>query len=176
MYDGVIAVGATDRRGNLAKVSVTGKAMMISAPGENISSTGRGGRYRVGTGTSDSAAIVSGAAALIRSKYPEMSAKEVIHRLTATAVDKGAPGRDPEYGYGVLDLVAALTADVPPLAGASASTGPSPRPTAVDVTALPEPKEAGSKATIVLVTVGVLVVIGIVITLLVLRSRRRNST
>ena len=76
-----------------------------------------------------STAIVAGAAALIRSRYPDLSAQEVIHRLTATATDKGPPGRDPEYGYGVLNLVAALTADVPPLQpGASASTHPRPAP------------------------------------------------
>ncbi|MEK8108090.1 hypothetical protein NKG94_29840 [Micromonospora sp. M12] len=50
---------------------------------------------------------------MIRSKYPYLPAREVAHRLTATAVDKGPPGRDDEYGYGVIDLVAALTADAP---------------------------------------------------------------
>jgi hypothetical protein len=45
----------------------------------------------------------------------------VVHRLTATARDAGPAGRDDEYGFGVLDLPAALTADVPPLP----ATGPS---------------------------------------------------
>jgi subtilisin family serine protease len=65
-------------------------------------------------GSSNSTALVAGAAALIRSKYPDLSAPDVVHRLTATATDKGPPGRDDQYGYGVLNLVAALTADVAP--------------------------------------------------------------
>ncbi|WP_173057891.1 type VII secretion-associated serine protease mycosin [Phytohabitans houttuyneae] len=121
-YDGVLAVGAVDRQGNHAEVSVSGKQIAISAPGVDIYSTSYKGLYRKGTGTSDAAAIVSGAVALVRSKYPELSAPEVVHRLTATATDKGPPGRDEQYGYGVLNLVAALTADVPPLGSATTAT------------------------------------------------------
>ncbi|MEU2167206.1 S8 family serine peptidase [Micromonospora chersina] len=113
--DPVIAVGGVDRRGNHAAVSVTGPEIDVVAPAVDIYSTGINGGYRVGTGTSDATAIVAGAAALIRSKYPDLPAQEVAHRLTATAIDKGPPGHDDEYGYGVIDLVAALTADVPPL-------------------------------------------------------------
>nr|MDT0657955.1 type VII secretion-associated serine protease mycosin [Micromonospora sp. DSM 115978] len=128
-HEGVVAVGAVDRQGNRAEVSVTGAQLDIVAPGVDISGPGLNGEYVTGSGTSNSAAIVSGAAALVRSRFPELSAEEVVHRLTYTAVDKGAPGRDDEYGYGVLDLVAALTADVPPLGeGATpatpATTGP----------------------------------------------------
>jgi subtilisin family serine protease len=62
--------------------------------------------------------------ALVRAKFPQLSAAEVIHRITATADDIGAPGRDDECGYGELDIVKALTADVPPLGG-DASASPS---------------------------------------------------
>ncbi|NJC70336.1 S8 family serine peptidase [Planosporangium thailandense] len=120
-YDGVVAVGAIDQNGNVASVSVTGNAMVLSAPGMRIVSADKTG-YSIGDGTSASTAIVAGAAALVRSKYPNLSAKEVVHRLTATATDKGAPGRDPQYGYGIVNLVAALTANVPPL---TPSAGPS---------------------------------------------------
>ena len=50
---------------------------------------------------------------MVRAKFPDLSAVEVVHRLTATADDKGPLGRDDEYGYGVVNLVKALTADVP---------------------------------------------------------------
>jgi type VII secretion-associated serine protease mycosin len=113
--EGVVAVGAVDRSGSHIDASVAGPEVVISAPGVDIYSTSYGDKYRKGTGTSDATAIVAGAAALVRSKYPELSAREVVHRLTATATDKGLPGRDEQYGYGVLNLVAALTADVPPL-------------------------------------------------------------
>ena len=52
---------------------------------------------------------------MVRSKFPDLSAMEVIHRLTATAIDKGPKGRDDEYGYGIVNLVGALAAEVPPL-------------------------------------------------------------
>ncbi|MGV9804171.1 S8 family serine peptidase [Micromonospora chersina] len=111
----VIAVGGIDRSGEHAAVSVSGPEVDVVAPAVDIYSTSYGGKYSKGTGTSGATAIVAGAAALIRSKYPDLPAQEVAHRLTATAIDKGPPGRDDEYGYGVIDLVAALTADVPPL-------------------------------------------------------------
>lgn len=63
---------------------------------------------------------------MIRSKYPDMSATEVIHRLTATATDKGPKGRDDQYGYGVINLVAALTANVPPLTPSAAPSAAAP--------------------------------------------------
>ncbi len=102
---------------------MTGDTLSLTAPGVKLlGEFGTNGQS--GTGTSGSAAIVSGVAALVWSRYPELSAVEVVHRMTATAVDKGAPGRDPEYGFGIVDPVAALTADVPPL-GASAGPVPS---------------------------------------------------
>jgi subtilisin family serine protease len=126
-YPGVVGVGAVDRTGTHADFSITSPEVDIVAPGVDIVSTAPGGGYRVGTGTSDATAIVAGAAALIRSRYPSLPAAEVVHRLLATADDRGAPGRDDAYGYGVLNLVRALTATVPPAATSAApSTGLAP--------------------------------------------------
>lgn len=123
---GVLAVGASDRKGRHAKFSMPGVNVQICAPGVDIATTGKSNDYRVVSGTSPATAIVSGAAALVRAKFPQLSAPEVIHRLTATATDIGKPGRDDECGYGVLNIVKALTADVPPLtSSAQRSTGPS---------------------------------------------------
>jgi type VII secretion-associated serine protease mycosin len=129
-YDGVVAVGATDRDGNHADISVTGSQVLVSAPGVDIERAGSHNRYGKGTGTSDSTAITAGVVALIRSRFPTLSATEVIHRLTATATDKGPKGRDPEYGYGIVNPYAALTADLPP-AGASPAVDTSPSPSGV---------------------------------------------
>lgn len=177
--DGVLAVGASDRNGNRASVSVTGKKVGILAPGVDIYSTSIDGMYRKGTGTSDSTAIVAGAAALIRSRYPDLSAEEVVHRLTATAVDKGAPGRDEEYGFGVLDLVAALTADVPPLAaspstggGTASPAGPSPTASGTNSGSQTQPTGLGT-GTLLATVVGVL--LAAVVVLLLLRRQRRGS-
>ncbi|MEV4770905.1 type VII secretion-associated serine protease mycosin [Micromonospora humida] len=124
LEDKVVAVGGIDQKGNHADISVTGKRIDVTAPAVDIYSTSTSGKYSKGTGTSSATAIVAGAAALVRSKYPYLPAAEVVHRLTATAVDKGPPGRDDEYGYGVIDLVAALTADVPPLGFEGATVTP----------------------------------------------------
>ncbi|MCY1140789.1 S8 family serine peptidase [Actinoplanes sp. Pm04-4] len=124
-FDGVLAVGATGRDGDYSSSSVKDEKVQICAPGVDIISAQPPDRYGSATGTSDSTAIASGAAALIRAKFPNLSAKEVVHRLTATADDIGPPGRDDECGFGRLNIVKALTADVPPLeGGGNASSAP----------------------------------------------------
>nr|WP_234361685.1 type VII secretion-associated serine protease mycosin [Plantactinospora sp. BB1] len=177
--EGVVAVGATDQKGAHADISVTGKRLALSAPGVDIYSTSVNGRYRTGTGTSPSTAIVAGAAALVRSKFPDLSAEEVVHRLTATADDKGTPGRDEEYGYGVLNLVKALTADVPPLEGSanpSASAAPSPTQTQPADNAAPEPENKSNAGSTILIGVLIaLVVLGLLVTLLVVLLLRRRQ-
>lgn len=150
----MIAVGGVDRQGNKAEFSVEGTDVDILAPAVDIYTTSLAGRYRRSTGTSDATAIVAGAAALIRSKYPNLPAQEVAHRLTATAVDKGPPGRDDQYGYGVIDLVAALTADVPPLGFESSNVTP-------PASAEAAPEKGDSAGTVRgIATLGVLVAAG----------------
>lgn len=127
-FPGVIAAGGLDREERHAAISVKSPTVVLSAPAVDIISTITKGRYGQGSGTSNATAIIAGAAALVRSKYPTMSATEVIHRLTATATDKGPPGRDDEYGYGALNLLAALTADVPPLATTPPTATAAPPP------------------------------------------------
>ncbi|SFF49898.1 type VII secretion-associated serine protease mycosin [Actinoplanes philippinensis] len=124
---GVLAVGAIDRSGKHADFSITGPKVEICAPGVDIVSIDLNGKYSKSKGTSSATAIVSGAAALVRAKFPDLSAAEVIHRLTATADDNGAPGRDDECGYGVLNVVKALTADVPPLSSTGGTASAAPR-------------------------------------------------
>ncbi|WP_422740579.1 type VII secretion-associated serine protease mycosin [Micromonospora sp. WMMD729] len=165
--EAVIAVGGVDRDGNHAEVSVTGPEIDVVAPAVDIYSTSIDGKYRKGTGTSDATAIVAGAAALIRSKYPYLPAQEVAHRLTATAIDKGPPGRDDEYGYGVIDLVAALTADVPPLGFESVS--------APATTADARPDDEAGSTVRGLATLGVIVAVGVGWALVARRRRRGDD-
>ena len=109
---GVVAVSGVDRNGNIA-ASASGPEVAIAAPAKDIVHATKGGGYSIGTGTSDATAIVSGVVALIRSKYPDLDAANVINRLIQTADDKGPPGRDERYGFGIVNPVRALTADVP---------------------------------------------------------------
>jgi type VII secretion-associated serine protease mycosin len=129
---GVLAVGAIDRIGKPAAFSTIGPQVQICAPGAAIAAAEPPNKYVKIDGTSPATAIVSGAAALVRAKFPQLSAQEVIHRLTATATDIGKPGRDDECGYGVLNIVKALTANVPPLE--TATTAPTATPTATNAT------------------------------------------
>ena len=62
------------------------------------------------SGSSEAAAVVSGVAALVRSRFPTEGVDDVVHRLTSTAADRGAPGRDPQYGFGIVNPVGALSA------------------------------------------------------------------
>ncbi len=81
----------------------------IVAPGSGIYSCGNaaGGRkYVVKSGTSMSTPVVSGAIALLLSKYPDMTNQEVKIRLRETAVDLGMPHS--RQGWGMLDVARLL--------------------------------------------------------------------
>ena len=111
---GVLTVAGLDRKGTASvDASSQGISIGVAAPAENLLGGVPGGSYAEWAGTSGSTPIVAGVAALIRSKWPDMSAKQVINRIVATAKDSGAPGKDPLYGFGVLNAEAALKDDVP---------------------------------------------------------------
>lgn len=111
---GVLTVAGLDRAGKASiDSSSQGISIGVAAPAENLVGGLPDGGYAEWAGTSGAAPIVSGVAALIRSKWPEMSAKQVINRIVTTAKDAGTSGKDPIYGFGVLDAEAALKAEVP---------------------------------------------------------------
>ncbi|MGO9385220.1 MAG: type VII secretion-associated serine protease mycosin [Mycobacterium sp.] len=131
--DYVLTVGAVDSDGRplttgqgqgQGSTSIAGPWVGIAAPGIDIiglsprddglinAIDGPDNTLLVPAGTSFSTAIVSGVAALVRARYPQLSAYQVINRLTRTA-RAPARGVDNQVGYGVIDPVAALTWDVP---------------------------------------------------------------
>ncbi|WP_459384174.1 S8 family serine peptidase [Arthrobacter humicola] len=111
---GVLTVAGLDRTGAASiDSSSQGISIGVAAPAEDLVGGLPGGGYADWAGTSGATPIVSGVAALIRSKWPEMSASQVINRIVTTAKDAGAPGKDPLYGFGVLNAEGALKADVP---------------------------------------------------------------
>jgi hypothetical protein len=69
----------------------------IAAPGENIYSTVNDGNYNHNTGTSMAAPVVSGAAALVKAKYPQLSAMQIAERLRSTSA--GIDGANPTYEF-----------------------------------------------------------------------------
>lgn len=170
-YPEVLGVGAVDKKGKVAAFSQHGPQVDIVAPGVDIPSLYLGDDYRTGRGTSDAAAIVSGAAALVRAKYPELSAAEVVRRLNGTAFDKGDKGRDDYYGNGQLDLVAALTAPQPAASSAAAVTD-APAPT---TGAAAEGDSGGGIPPVAIVAVGVVILAGAVLAIVLLARRSRPA-
>lgn len=125
--DYVLSVGAVDNAGAPLAKSLAGPWVAAAAPGIGIMGLSPQNGTPVNAyppvrpgdpdtpfwGTSFSAAYVSGVAALVRAKYPELSAHQVINRILQTAHNPPR-GVDNQVGYGVVDPVAALTFDVPP--------------------------------------------------------------
>jgi hypothetical protein len=80
----------------------------LVAPGELIfMPDGEGGYTRL-SGTSFAAPLVSGAAALVKGEWRWLNGGDVAEVLLSTAQDLGAPGVDPVYGHGLLDVEAAM--------------------------------------------------------------------
>jgi serine protease len=115
-YPEVLAVGATDWSGSLVHFSSYGDWVDVVAPGWNIASTyprvltwSRYLPYLVGwSGTSFSAPMTAGVAALVRNKFPTLTPAQTIARIRTTARDAGPRGLDPYYGAGLLDAYSAL--------------------------------------------------------------------
>jgi subtilisin family serine protease len=114
---GVLTVAGVDKDGNASwDSSTTGISIGVAAPAEPLVGGLPEGGYATWSGTSGAAPLVAGVAALIRAKYPDMPARDVVNRILATARDAGNPGVDNLYGHGLLDAHAALTANVPAVA------------------------------------------------------------
>ncbi|HSH00485.1 MAG TPA: S8 family serine peptidase, partial [candidate division Zixibacteria bacterium] len=82
----------------------------LCAPGVNIWSAEPGSRYSFRTGTSMSAPHVSGAVALLRQKNPNATPAAIKAALLAGARNLGPAGPDTDYGWGALNVPAALAA------------------------------------------------------------------
>ena len=95
--------------------------VFLVAPGERLAVPSPGatdGRVSTFSGTSAAAPVIAGAAALIRGRWPNLTAAETVDILLTTATDLGAPGVDATYGRGLLNIEAALS----PVGGVAAST------------------------------------------------------
>ncbi|NYI06253.1 type VII secretion-associated serine protease mycosin [Allostreptomyces psammosilenae] len=176
---GVLTVGAVDSQGRIWDRSNYGPYVSLSAPGVDIVSAGLDGGYRTGTGTSDATAYVSAAAALVISKFPELSAGQVINRLLESAMPPpdGTPVPSEYYGRGILNPNQALTADIPPgpeenplveaMGGDPAAVGPG-----AESAGTAAEEESGTPLGVWIgVGVGVLAVVVVVVGIVVARGR-----
>ncbi|NLU81760.1 type VII secretion-associated serine protease mycosin [Rhodococcus sp. HNM0569] len=112
--DLVLTVGSVDENGAPSAFSLGGPWVDVAAPGSNMTSLApRGdGLTSIGGGTSYSAPLVAATVALVRQQHPELNARQVMDRVKATA-HAPAEGWNPYVGYGVVDPLAAVTAELP---------------------------------------------------------------
>ncbi|MCM2579842.1 S8 family serine peptidase [Streptomyces meridianus] len=114
-YPGVFAVGAVDASAKIWRDSSYGPQVKLTAPGVDVYSAGNSVPYGITEGTSSATAYVPAAAALIRSKFPDLTAGQVANRLTKTALKPDGVEKLPDehYGYGVIRPLRALTENIP---------------------------------------------------------------
>ncbi len=106
----MIPVSATDPSDLKTSWSSYGQFVAVSAPGLNIWTTARSGGYEQWWGTSIASPVTAGVVALMMSANPALPASQVESLLYASAVDLGAPGRDPVFGHGRVNAAAAVNA------------------------------------------------------------------
>nr|BFE34087.1 type VII secretion-associated serine protease mycosin [Actinomadura rugatobispora] len=121
-FPGVIAVAATNSRHARAAFSNRNYSVVVSAPGSGLPVAGPGGDYFLTDGTSDSSALVSGIAALIRSRHPKLPPTLVAQALIQGTRHGPSGTYDPNVGFGEVNAARALTASdalTTPRAGAA---------------------------------------------------------
>jgi serine protease AprX len=82
----------------------------LCAPGHTITAAevGTEGGYVTSSGTSMATPFVSGAIALALQANPSLTAAQIKELLETTAQDRGAVGKDPDWGAGLIDVKALI--------------------------------------------------------------------
>jgi len=106
----MIVVSATDANDQKTSWSSYGSFVSVSAPGQDIWTTTRGGGYQAWWGTSLASPVVAGVASLMMSARPAMSNTQLEGLLYSSSTDLGAAGRDSLYGWGRVNAAAAVQA------------------------------------------------------------------
>ncbi|WNV88186.1 type VII secretion-associated serine protease mycosin [Umezawaea sp. Da 62-37] len=180
--DDVLSVASVDRGGNPSQFSLWGPWVGIAAPGEEITTIDPHGDGLTnaaiaedGTptgiqGTSFAAPYVAGIAALVRERHPELTARQVVDRLTSTAQHPGdTDGRDRKVGAGMVNPVAALTAVLP--AEQPGYQAPAPPPVMTEL--LPAPRQ--DRTPVVVALSGTGIALGLLLfTMFVLHTTKRT--
>ncbi|RZT79461.1 subtilase family protein [Micromonospora violae] len=140
--DTVLRVGGFGPEGQPAASYQPG-GVDVAAPGIDVAAVGANGSgMRSGSGSQYAVAFVAGAAALVRSAYPDLKAAQVVNRIKATADHAGRTDPDPVTGWGMVNANAAVT-------------------TALAAEAKPAPRDGGGAPTGRILSVALLVVSGL---------------
>lgn len=150
--DYVLTVGSVGIDGAPSSFSLAGPWVDVAGPGEAVVSLdprhsgvvnkNRNANGAAIMGTSYAAPVVSGLAALVRSRFPKLSARQVMQRIEATA-HRSTGGWNPMVGNGIVDLQAALSED--PAVPRTPPPMPTKRPVAPPVP--PAPTDSGGRST-----------------------------
>jgi type VII secretion-associated serine protease mycosin len=185
---GVLVVAGVDKNAQSSnQASTQGLTIAVAAPATDLVSAYPGADYKIWSGTSGAAPIVSGLVALVRARYPDLDANNVINRVIATATRMTDEPYSTQYGYGLIDPQRALTAEV-----AAVQENPlgsleewvalyrksTDEPELVDMASPIEPGELSSAKgfdTTQIVPIGVYVVLGILVLSSLFRRLRRRK-
>ncbi|MEW9340511.1 type VII secretion-associated serine protease mycosin [Streptomyces tanashiensis] len=187
---GVVGVGAIDKKATRVPMSQHGPQVDLVAPGKDTLAACAGGRVCTSSGTSNSTALASAAAALIWAKHPDWTNNQVL-KVMLNTIAKPAQGetRSDYIGYGAIRPLRALKtpgdpgpADVRPIDDLAETVTPSASgaadPGPVESSAAPAPtpqasqEDAGNTGLWIGLGIGAAVLVGAAIAVPVLRSRR----
>lgn len=175
---GSLAVAGTDRDGKPSSIaSLPAAQTHLAAPAEDLYQAVPGGGYATITGNSGATALVSGAVALVKSKYPNLNSLDLFKRMVETTRDAGKPGKDFDYGWGQLDLRAALTGEPDGRASRTQASSQEPQLDPTLARARAQGPAGENEALVMALSIAfILVVLGLIATpvLLLLRYRRRR--
>jgi thermitase len=147
-YPEVVAVSATDGSDTITGFSTYGDFVALSAPGVGVWSTSwsdeTGNSYDASNGTSAACPYVAGIAALVLTIRPELNADQLTQVLIRSADDRGAPGKDPQNGYGRVNALRALQLASDP--NQSFNPPPSPPPATTNPAFAPISADAAAGA------------------------------
>jgi len=124
----VLAVSATDPSNALASFSSFGPHVDVAAPGVDITSSwwsgANGNGYATASGSSASAPLVAGVAAIVAGLRPDLSPAQLREIIMDSAKDIASPGIDAQTGYGLVDAYAAARIANAPVAPQVANLSP----------------------------------------------------
>lgn len=112
-YEGVIAVGAVDSSGQHLDFSNTGEDLDLSAPGYEIETAWLDDERTSFSGTSAAAPIVTGTIAATMSEYGGLPAFNATALVIENLNAAGAPGEDPQFGEGIIDVGRVMSSETP---------------------------------------------------------------
>ena len=130
-YASVIAVGAVDSTNTRAYFSSTGSKVEVSAPGVDIMSTYLNGGYEEMSGTSMSTPFVAGDLAILKQEHPTYTNVQLRQLLDTNVEDLGVAGKDPLYGYGLIQGISSTTSVTTPVTVPVTVTSPIVSPTII---------------------------------------------